>query len=114
MLVDNWEDEPGALGSEVAGVLEQSVRLEAAEIGFDHPLDTDSTTREEHAGGGARRASLPSLTPATPTMANAYPRNYYPAWDLSYRRYTRDGMKEHLENHGKIYKLMSQAGGGVQ
>ncbi|KAK8106186.1 uncharacterized protein PG998_003347 [Apiospora kogelbergensis] len=68
---------------------------------------------EEHTGAGAREVSHPSA-PATTATTNTYPRNYYPAWDLSYRRYTRDGMKQHLEDHGKVYKLRSQAGGCVQ
>lgn len=59
---------------------------------------------QEHAGGDSGATST----------TNSYPRDCYPAWDLPYRRYTRDGMKQHLEEYGKVYKLVDQDGGCVQ
>ncbi|KAK8059526.1 hypothetical protein PG996_009456 [Apiospora saccharicola] len=59
---------------------------------------------QEHAGGDA------GVTSTT----NSYPRNCYPAWDLPYRRYTRDGIKHHLEQYGNIYKLASEGESCVQ
>lgn len=59
---------------------------------------------QEHAGGDAGATSI----------TNSYPRNCYAAWDLPYRRYTRDGIKQHLEEYGKVYKLVDQEGGCVQ
>ncbi|KAK8051219.1 hypothetical protein PG993_002604 [Apiospora rasikravindrae] len=59
---------------------------------------------QEHAGGGAEESSA----------ANNYPRSCHPAWDLPYRRYTRDGIEKHLQDHGRIYRLVSQEGGCVQ
>ncbi|KAK8079769.1 hypothetical protein PG997_007587 [Apiospora hydei] len=59
---------------------------------------------QEHAGDGSEYSSA----------ANNYPPSSYPAWDLPYRRYTRDGMGKHIHEHGRIYKLASQEGGCVQ
>ncbi|KAK7928054.1 hypothetical protein PG985_005052 [Apiospora marii] len=59
---------------------------------------------QEHAGGDSGAISI----------TNSYPRDCYAAWGLPYRRYTRDGMKQHLMEHGKVYKLVVQEGDCVQ
>ncbi|KAK7956962.1 uncharacterized protein PG986_006184 [Apiospora aurea] len=59
---------------------------------------------QEHAGDGSENSSA----------ANNYSPSSYPAWDLPYRRYTRDGMRKHIQEHGRIYKLVDHGGDYVQ
>ncbi|KAK6827809.1 hypothetical protein PG995_010254 [Apiospora arundinis] len=68
---------------------------------------------QEHAGNSSGVYSSSFSTAAT-AAANNHPPNCYPAWDLPYRRYTRNGMKQHLEEYGNVYKLPSQGEDCVQ
>lgn len=57
---------------------------------------------------GGEHVEDPDKVPHDPHSANPYP-----GWGLPWRRYTRDGMQLHIQQYGRIFKIL-QADGSVR